>query len=339
MFRSARFKLTTWYLLIIMFISLIFSFMIYHSIAFELGRRFNRIEYRLRAEGMRLPPPMPMRPHFFAEDLEFAKKRVLIILFYINGVILILSGAAGYFLAGKTLKPIEEAMEEQKRFVSDASHELRTPLAALKTSIEVALREKKMTMKEAVKVLKSSLEDIDNLQKLTDDLLSLAQNEKNESLTTFSEVDIAEAINHAYKSVQPLAKRKGVTIAIEAKKHFVEGDSKSLEKLMTIFLDNAVKYTPRKGRVAVITREDHKNVVVEIKDTGIGIDKKDIPHIFDRFYRVEQSRSKTKVPGFGLGLSIAKKIVDLHNGSINVTSALGKGTSFIIKLPFKQARV
>ena len=152
MFQSARLKLTLWYLLIIMSISLFFSGIIYRSVSFEVQSRLSRIEERF-------PEWQPGRPMLLlVEDLAFVKRRVLLMLFYLNGVILAVAGAAGYFLAGKTLNPIEAALEEQKRFVADASHELRTPLTALKTSIEVTLRQKKLTVQEAKAVLQGSLE-------------------------------------------------------------------------------------------------------------------------------------------------------------------------------------
>jgi len=135
MFRSARFKLTAWYLLIIMLISALFSLVIYRGVTLELEMRFSLIEQRFEMQNFRMNHPPLSSPPLFEEDLATAKRRVLMMLLYINGVILVFSGGAGYFLAGRTLGPIENALEEQKRFVADASHELRTPLTALKTSI------------------------------------------------------------------------------------------------------------------------------------------------------------------------------------------------------------
>lgn len=352
MFRSARLKLTGWYLLIIMFISLLFTGLIYQGIRSELETSYRQAELRLRAQelGIRLPPRIPphferMRPEFqditprpaLLADLQAIKQRVIFFLLLINGMILVVSGGAGYFLAGKTLEPIEEAMEEQKRFVADASHELRTPLTALKVSTEVALRDKELSTKEARKALKSNLEDVDSLQALTDNLLSLAQYEKGDNDFVFEQVNLAEIIENAHKKILPLAKKKYITIEIGAVGAIIEADKTSLEKMMLIFLDNAVKYTPKKGQAIVTANQDNKHVFIQIKDTGTGIDQKDIHHIFDRFYRVDQSRSKSKIPGFGLGLSMAKKIIDLHKGSIDVSSILDQGTTFTIRLPLKQS--
>lgn len=334
MFHSARIKLTLWYLLIIMTISLSFSAFIYRGVSREFQRRLNVIERRFQVES----PPRGWRMHgpvhdYFIADLEQARTRVLVILFYANGAILVLSSAAGYFLAGKTLSPIEKAMEEQKRFVADASHELRTPLTALKTEMEVALRDEKLSLKEAKKVLKSNLEDIDSLKSLASNLLSLAHYQNNGRKLVSQDIDVAEVVRKAYRKILPVAKEKSIKIEIKTKKQIIPADKESLEKMLLIFLDNAVKYTPRNGKVTVSTKTDKRYLYLAIKDTGSGIAQKDIPRIFDRFYRIDQSRSKQKVEGFGLGLSLAKRIIKLHKGSVKVESNLGEETTFTIKFP------
>ena len=348
MFRSARLKLTGWYLLIIMLISLLFSVVICKGISSELEVGYRRAELRLRAEelGIKLPRHIPrhleeLRPEFknmtpraaLLADLQATRRRVILFLLLTNGMILVISGGAAYFLAGKTLEPIEEALEEQKRFVADASHELRTPLTALKASTEVALRDKKLSTKEARKALESNLEDVNSLQILADNLLSLAQYEKGNSDFVFGQVNLAEVIEKAHKKIHPLVKKKNIAVRIGAVDVAFGANEESLGKIMLIFLDNAVKYTPRKGEVVVTAHQDSKHVFIEIRDSGMGINQEDIRHIFDRFYRVDQSRSKTRVLGFGLGLSMAKKIVDLHKGSVDVSSAPGQGTTFTVKLP------
>lgn len=362
MFKSARVKLTAWYLLIIMVISLSFSGVIYKETVIELERGFSRVELRHRAEEMGIPLPrfFPNRPedlpsglrgitprYFFAEDFKEAKRRLLFNLLLINGVILGVSALAGYFLAGRTLEPIENALEEQKRFVADASHELRTPLTALKTSMEVALRDKKMSLDEAKKVLKDNLEEADSLQSLSDKLLSLARYQSNGHSLSFKEVDIAKIMEKVAKKISPLAKEKGIELKVTVKSQNLQGNEESLEEMLLIFLDNAVKFTPQGGKVTVATVTSGRLpaspleawragwLVIRVKDTGVGIAKDELPHIFDRFYRADQSRSKEKVSGFGLGLSLAKRIIEIHKGTVEVESVLGKGTTFIIKLPLK----
>lgn len=336
MFRKARIKLTVWYCIIIMLISGLFSVVIHRGVTAELENRFRFIEVGLGARGFTLQQPQQIPP-FFEEHLRVTKRRVLIMLLYINGAILVVSTAAGYFLAGKTLKPIEEALEQQNRFIADASHELRTPLAALKASIEVALRDKKIKKKEVLDVLESNLEDVDNLNVLTDNLLYLSKYEQGYDDLVFEQINIAEVIENAHKKISALAKRKDIKVEIIAEDAYLEADEIALKKLLLVLLDNAVKYTPENGTVLVTAKSDKKHVFIEVKDTGIGIDEENIQYIFERFYRVDQSRSKTETPGFGLGLSMVKEIVDLHRGSIKVTSIQNKGTTFVIEIPVQHS--
>lgn len=330
MFTKARLKLTVWYLAIIMTISLSFSAFIYRGIMFEFRRRLNAIEHRLELRRHGFRPPVG-QVQFFVQDLEDAKRHVLSILLYTNGIILVISAAAGYFLAGKTLRPIEKAMEEQKRFVADASHELRTPLTALTTAIEVALRDKKLKLKDARRVLKGGLEDIDDLRLLTNNLLAFARYPNNN--VSFEEIELASIITRAIAKVAPITKKKKIKLTKRLGKTNVVSDQKSLEKLFVILIDNAVKYTRKGGNISVTVKKDKGKAKIDIADTGVGIAKEDIPHIFDRFWRADQSRTKSATPGFGLGLSMAKQIVKQHKGSISVLSTPGKGSTFTIILP------
>ncbi len=333
MFEKARIKLTTWYLLIIMTISLSFSSFIYRSVSVELQRRLNVIEQRLSIEpprGMRMQGPVH---DYFLQDLKESRNKVLFVLLYANGVILFLSAVAGYYLAGKTLKPIEKALNEQKRFVSDASHELKTPLTSLQTSIEVALRDKKLNLKEAKKVLTESLEDVGGMNKLATDLLKLTWYQAGGNNFSLEKVSTRETIETVKKKINPLAKKRQIKIIYKIKNLNIKANKEGLVQLITILIDNAIKYSKKSGGITVSIEKSRNFVVIKVKDKGIGIPKKDIPHIFDRFYRVDQSRSKTNIDGFGLGLSMAKRIVDLHKGTIKVKSEKVKGTIFTVKLP------
>ena len=335
MFHSARLKLTAWYLLIIMFISVSFSVAMYKVLTFELNRMERmqrlRIERGLSEPRRIIPPEQPFR--IDPDLVDETQNHLQFILLVINLGILGSSAVAGYFLAGKTLKPIEKAMEEQKRFVADASHEMRTPLTALKTSMEVALRDKRMSLPEAKEVIKSNLEDIDGLKSLSDNLLSLAHYQSNGQKLIFKELDIKEVMKNVHRKILPLVKQKGVDVKLEIESQTIRGDKESLEEMMLIFLDNAVKYTPSGGKITVTAERKGKLLSIKVKDTGIGISRENIPHIFDRFYQVDRSRSKDKVAGFGLGLSLAKKIIEMYKGSVEVVSVLGKGATFTIKLP------
>lgn len=334
MFRSARIKLTAWYLLIIMTISITFSFVIYLRVNRDLSRleRIQRVvrEQERRGESL-LPQNLTVRsPRLEPEMIRDVRIRTTTTLIIVNAIILIVSGFGGYFLAGRTLRPIAEMVDEQGRFVTDASHELRTPLTALKTEIEVALRDKKLNLTDAKILLKSNLEEVDNLQVLTESLIELVQYQKSKGPVEFEYISLNALITQAVKKVTPLAKKKQVGIRVKDHNGKILGDPRRLVELLVILLDNAIKYNRPSGTIKVSTvRTDH-HVEILIQDNGVGIDAGTIPHIFNRFYRADSSRTKG---GYGLGLSIAKKIVELHKGSITVESKIGKGTTFTIHLP------
>lgn len=343
MFHSARIKLTAWYLLIVMLISIAFSAAIYRVLSNELEQfaRMQRVrmerERRLYYDGIiptispknQLPVPDP-------ELIEEVKNHLKIILIVINGAILIISGGTGYFLAGRTLKPIKDMVDEQNRFIADASHEFRTPLTALKTNVEVTLRDKKFNVQEAKRVLEESLGDINQLQSLSDALLRLAQYQSPNGNQQFKKLSLTELLDESIKKVSQFAKQKNITLDIAVDEKHIEGDDRSLSEMLVIILDNAIKYSPHDSIVTISTKKTDSQVILQINDQGIGIEEKDIPHIFDRFYRADKSRTKSDMPGYGLGLSIAKQIVESHHGSIEVKSKLKKGTTFIIMLPKKQ---
>ncbi len=336
MFKKARLTLTFWYLLIIMTISVVFSLVIYSGINSELSRFEQtakvRKELELQQDEFFFQIPSPENPDL--EMVNAARERLTITLILINLGILGLSGVAGYFLAGRTLRPISEMLEEQNRFVQDSSHELRTPLTSLKTSIEVNLRNKNLTLLEARDLLKSNLEDVNNLQMLSNELIQLAQFQNAKEDVATEQLKLEDVIEQAIHTIYPQAKEKQISIKKNLENFEIEGDKKNITKLFIIFLDNAVKYSPKKSKVLVSSVKEGGNAVITISDNGKGIDKNDLPHIFGRFYRFEKSRAKESAPGYGLGLSIAKNIIEAHRGSVSVDSSQ-KGTSFIIRIPLK----
>jgi signal transduction histidine kinase len=338
MFKSARIKLTIWYFLIVMIVSASFSTVIYQVLTSELDR-VERMQ-RTRIENNQpagIPPIIDNETRrFFYLDPDLiteTKNRIKLTLLLINLGILGASTAGGYFLSGKTLKPIKEMVDEQNRFISDASHELRTPLTSLKTEIEVALRGKRISSSEARNLLLSNLEEVDNLQTLSDNLIKLAQYQKGKNGLVITKFSIREIVLEAVKKVVKLAKGKNIQIIDKTKNHYLFGEKVSLTEMLTIFLDNAVKYSPEKSKVTIATEKSDSRLQIMITDKGFGIAKKDIPHIFDRFYRADQSRNKNKTAGYGLGLSIAKEIVQRHKGTVKVESKVGQGTKFIVSLP------
>ena len=344
MFHSARIKLTAWYLLIIMLISLSFSVAIYKVLTAELDRVESIQRLRLENGPFERPQILPpdIRDETFRQFrldpqlINETKDRLFVILTFINLAILGSSTVAGYFLAGRTLKPIKEMVDDQNHFVTDASHELRTPLTSLKSEIEVNLRDKNLNLSQAKKLLTSNLEEVNNLQALSDGLIKLTQYQKGYKNLNVGEVSLASVVSDAVKKVINLAKNKKLSIINEVGDYKFSANRESLAELFVILLDNAVKYSPSKTKVTLTSQKTDGYLEVKIADQGYGIGKEDLPHLFDRFQRAEKSRSKAKASGYGLGLAIAKRIVDSHHGTIKVRSELNKGSVFTVQLPKKR---
>jgi len=339
MFKSARIKLTLWYLLIIMAISVSFSFVIYKFLSNEINRyaRAQRVKIERRLlEGNFFPPgvhfqvPVAEIKIVDPELIDEARRRVITTLALINGGIFVISGGFGYLLAGRTLKPIKEMVDEQNRFITDASHELRTPLSSLKIGMEVAVRDTKLRLKEAKELSTGRIDEVNKLKSLTDELLQIAQYQKPNGNIKLQKFDPEEIISLAIKEIKPLAKEKNILIRKETEKTTCLADKESLRQLMVILLDNAIKYSPKDTTVIATSKKSKEGVVIMVSDQGYGIEEKDLKSIFNRFFR---GRSENRPQGFGLGLSIAKRIVEINHGSIQVESEKNKGTTFNIMLP------
>ncbi len=358
MFTQARIKLTLWYMLTLMIVSSLFSVIVYNMLTFELLRGLHIQELRvvprprqatdssenqepMNAVFLRTAPLFNLRLMLNPQGIritdtelfEDAKQRIALQLLSLNAGILVLSGLFSFFLAGKTLRPIEESMEEQKRFIADASHELKTPITAMRTEIEVALRSKLPTQKEAIAILQSNLEEVIRMQKLSEYLLSLHTHQENNKQMLIQSVDIKKTLEDVCKKMQPQAREKKITLTLKGEKTIIHANAVSMHELFFILIENAIKFSGEAETIDIFIKSKRKHVSISIKDHGVGITKDDIPHIFDRFYRVDLARTNTKQSGYGLGLSIAKNIVENHHGSIDVSSVIKKGSTFIVTLP------
>ena len=333
MLRSAVWRLTFWYLAIVMFLSACFSVVLYRAST----NQFEQIRHRQEAFNQ-LHPDVGALPLYDdlnrqrLQQIQDSEAQVGWSLAYFNLLIFVVGGALSYSLALRTLKPIEEALETQRRFTGDASHELRTPLTAMRTEVEVALRDKGLGLAEAKELLMSNLEEVGKLEALSNALLAMAKAE--ESPHDARQVcQLSKIAADATKRVKPLAKLKNIALESDIKKGEVTGDCWALTELVVILLDNAIKYSPERSTVRLSVDIQKGVAVLRVADRGVGIEAADIPHIFDRFYRTDRSRSKDSTGGYGLGLSIAKAIVDRHQGHIEVESAPGEGSTFIVMLP------
>jgi two-component system sensor histidine kinase CiaH len=332
MIHSAIFKLTLWYLGIILVLSSLFSVALYRESSSQIEENINH--QRGAVVRLNLPPEYePRRTEFLQalqDQLDEDRQRIMLRLLALNLVTLLLGGAAAYLLARRTLKPIQDSMEAQGRFTADASHELRTPLTAMRSEIEVALRQKQLPAGEAQELLASNLEEIAKLEALSAGLLRLARFDGGLDPAAVSAVPVVDLFNEATHRFHALIDERKINVQTSVHAETVAGDRDSLVELVAILLDNAIKYSPPESTIKLSSEPISHAVKISVADQGVGMKASDIPHIFDRFYRADRSRS---AEGYGLGLSIAKRIVDLHRGIMSVSSTPGKGSTFKVKLP------
>ncbi|MCA0228470.1 HAMP domain-containing histidine kinase [Patescibacteria group bacterium] len=313
-------RLAATYLAIIMIMSIGFSFLLFGVSRDELGRRPREFAPDSPFSGN------SMQQYFDQREQE-SRQTLLIDLVLANVGMLLFGGVISYLLAERTLRPIEQNMAAQSQFVSDASHELRTPLTALRTANEVALRSKTLKLKEAKEVIRENVDDISRLQGLADSMLGLLRKEQPIQRTS---VDLATVVADAMNNVAPQALRKHIEIIDEVPRITVRGERQLLGSLVTILLDNSVKYSHTPSVIRVAAQASGQKVQLRVSDEGVGMSRETIANVFTRFYRADSARS---TEGYGLGLAIAEKIVHQHGGTIRVESQLGKGTTVTVVLP------
>lgn len=327
MFKSATVRLTIWYLLILMFLSIVFSFVVYQISFHEVEARLNRFQIGMSVQHAPIPGPI-MAESLRNDELDRAKNNLLIELVYVNIFIFTAGGFASFFLARRSLLPIEKAHEEQSRFTSDASHELRTPLAIMKTELEVSLRDKSAKTKDLRQTISSSLEEVNNLSKLAEMLLNLSQIDKTE--LKFEPINLSKV---SAKTVQAFQLQQKRIIANYEKNTLVRGNETAIIDLIKILIDNALAYSPNDSQIKISVTNNDQSAQFEITNVGPGIQQDKLPFIFDRFYRADSSRTSGDKKSYGLGLALAKKIVELHNGKIHVISIPNKTTTFTFFVP------
>lgn len=260
----------------------------------------------------------------------------LFLLLLVGGIIgSICAVGAGFLLAGRALVPIKAAWQKQQDFVSDASHELRTPLAVIQSRTDLLWKSPSATIQEKAVDISLISKESRRLSKLVGNLLMLARSDSGSlemEKETFSLSILLEELHEYYEEIVSY-QGKSITMRVEDSVYF-KGDKERIHQLMIILLDNALKFTNIDGCIEVSCRETPSSIHIEVKDNGIGLGEEEIPKIFDRFYQVDKARSDEG--GAGLGLSIARWIIDKHYGKVKVTSKLGEGTKFEITFPKNQ---
>jgi len=334
MFQSATLKLTAWYLAILMAISITFSVVIYQLNYREVSFRLENLQHSIIDDVTVTGPLSSYFTNYITgpngpvlNESRKASNQMILSLVYINLGVFLAGGLGAYFLALRTLRPIEEAHESQSRFTSDASHELRTPLAAMKAELEVNLRDKNLSITEARELLKSNLEEVDKLIQLSRMLLHLSRLDHDK--LEIDSVDVPALLDDTLKRHPAAAKRFVIT---SRKKAVTAANEPAISELMSILVDNALKYSPPGTPINIRIFTQRGQVGFEIKNHGKKIPDEILPKLFERFFRADTSRTNGAKNGYGLGLSIAKKIVDLHGGDLTVSST-DEETTFSFYLP------
>ena len=267
-------------------------------------------------------------------SLDHAASQYMYTMSMLTPFLIVASGFAGYFFSGMAAKPLEESFELLRRFMNDAGHELSTPISIIQANaeaMELDLPELEQSSPVANKlaIINRSTE---RMGRLVSDLMLLAKMESPEIKSRQTQIQLDAVARSVLEEFDELFKNKGINLVHdELSPIHLTGDSDAIKRLLTNLLQNAMRYTDKGGSVTVKLEPAGRFAKLSVTDTGIGIPPESVPKIFDRFYRVDKSRSRA-AGGVGLGLSIVRAIVDAHKGKIEVSSEVGKGTTFTIFL-------
>ncbi len=327
MFRSALLKLTIGYVVIVVVLSLVFSVVIYHFATVELREGLNR-QYKVLIDSNHDSDNILG----LSEEVFSGRANQLYVdLVYFNVVVLVLASIGSYALARRTLRPIEAAHRAQVRFTAHASHELRTPLAAIKADTESVLMLKDPGSKLLTKTLKSNLEDLGRIENLANRLLEVSRIRSSTS-TISHPIELAGLSKGCVRQAKRTPAGKTAKFVTDLTNLRIKGDPVSLDVVITTLLDNAIKYSPSGSLIRIEVAQAGRQALITIQDEGVGIPPEDIKHLFEPFYR-SKTVSQDNIKGFGLGLSLAKEIIEAHGGTINIESVVKQGTRVILKLP------
>ena len=266
-------------------------------------------------------------------DAENALGTLLKLLLAVGGAALLGAGLGGLFLSNRALAPARLAWSNQQRFIADAAHELRTPLTLMRADAEVLLRGRERLDEEDAGLLEDIVAEANHMSTLASNMLTLARLDSGTQHREHEVVRLAELAQEGARRVSALADQVGISVQVEdSGDPYVIGDPLLLEQAMLALLDNAIKYNRKGGRVVMRTAAEDNRAILEVRDTGIGIPAEHLPHLGERFYRVDKARSR-EAGGTGLGLSIARRIAAVHGGTLTLASTAGQGTTVTITLP------
>ncbi len=255
---------------------------------------------------------------------------LLVIFLVVGGMSLVLLLLISIYFANKSIEPIKEVFEKQQQFIADASHELRTPLSVIKTNLALITDNSEETVKSQARWIGYISSQTDRMSNLVDDMLALARFDYTEIRLPFSRFDLSQVVNSTLLSFEAVFFENHITLDSQIQPDvFLSGDKESIKKVINILIDNAIKNTPANGRISVQLTADKTQITVS--NTGPGIPAEHLDKIFQRFYRMDTSRTREN-GGYGLGLAIAKSIIEQHQGRIYARSSPGVDTTFIVEL-------
>jgi signal transduction histidine kinase len=321
-FQQARIKLTMWYVIMFTILIGIFTY---------LTLQAKQSAYIRVYQVVNTGSPGSKQVQEFSDTFEKFNQTFRERLLGFDVGLFVVSTWLAYVLSGKTLQPIKNMLNEQQTFAADVSHSLRTPLSTISLELEAYERSQKRISLETKALLNSIKEEVFSMTQLTSGMLALVRSGTDAYKTKFTEVKLNQLMEAVVQKMSPLAHAKNQNLSKElGDEATVWGNSDSLRQVFYILLDNAVKYSGCHSTITTSIIKHRSLVNVIIKDNGRGIPTKDLPHIFNRFYRADK---KTK--GTGLGLSIAAKLVAQHEGQIKVKSQENRGTSFTLTFPLR----
>jgi signal transduction histidine kinase len=299
------------------------------------GNRYHQISFRLHTNRQEDWGYLQLGRSF--KEFDDYLSTVRLILFLGLPIVLVLVGVSSWWLAGLAMKPIYQSYQQIQQFTADAAHELRTPLAATLATVESA-RKEGLEPLEIQDILATIERQNRRLATLVNDLLLLSRFDRQPILQSYESCCLNDIVSDLVEELSALAIAADITLSesiLVNQSLYVKGNLEQLYRLVSNLMINGIQYTPAQGKVQITLSRLENQGVITINDTGIGIALSEQKHIFDRFYRVDSARSR-KTGGSGLGLAIASAIVQAHQGSVQVQSELGKGSTFTIRLPIEE---
>lgn len=279
-------------------------------------------------------------PHFLLVAEDDAGEMTVLnhlrrVLWFVGAAGLVASTLGGFLLADRVLRPIRRAWQRQLEFVADASHELRTPLAVIQSNLGIVMEHTDQSVVDNLEWLNHAHGEARRLTKLVQDLLTLARSDSERAPIARAQMDLRDLVAHVHELYEGIARLNGIDLEVDASKSVeIQGDRDRLHQLLVILLDNAFKFTPAGGSITIRLGSTRSAATLDVIDTGQGIAAEDLPRVFERFFTADRARARGDKSSAGLGLSIARWIVDAHNGKIGIASkGVGRGTTVHVELP------